>query len=368
MDALPFDTEGSAPIAVVVGLGLLVVFGLIQIPMLHRALTWGTCWAYAALLVYLATLGLAGSREFFFKYAPELAVGKEDQQYASNCDGSLASIVGTLDVFVLAHSLGYWGKMLIMRSFPMVWIISLGFEHIEVLFQHMLPNFLECWWDHIVLDVLLCNFGGMVLGWATLKALKFDTFHWFRGVAGSPKRAVLLLVPVVMCMVCETCLFFLKFYLQHPPSHWLVLVRMLFWFNLSMRCYPLYFHYLEGQTWARPEYVRAPRLPNLVVMSCLLIGLELYLCMAFHAESEIAGGPPMPTFLSATFACAVALCALAAVAQYVLKLRPVATLLLLAAAAVISLAHLAGIPKLEWKQREVAAAVDAALRALNLTV
>lgn len=27
----------------------------------------------------------------------------------------------------------------------------------EMVFAHLLPNFLECWWDALILDVLVCN-------------------------------------------------------------------------------------------------------------------------------------------------------------------------------------------------------------------
>lgn len=30
----------------------------------------------------------------------------------------------------------------------------------QLTFRHMLPNFNECWWDSIVLDILICNWFG----------------------------------------------------------------------------------------------------------------------------------------------------------------------------------------------------------------
>lgn len=30
----------------------------------------------------------------------------------------------------------------------------------QVTFNHMLPNFNECWWDALILDVLVCNWLG----------------------------------------------------------------------------------------------------------------------------------------------------------------------------------------------------------------
>ena len=49
------------------------------------------------------------------------------------------------DEFVVAHTLGWWGKALIIRDYPMLWTLSVGFEFMEMTFSHMLPNFNECW-------------------------------------------------------------------------------------------------------------------------------------------------------------------------------------------------------------------------------
>ena len=34
------------------------------------------------------------------------------------------------------------------------------FLALQVTFNHMLPNFNECWWDSIILDVFCCNWIG----------------------------------------------------------------------------------------------------------------------------------------------------------------------------------------------------------------
>jgi len=53
-----------------------------------------------------------------------------------------------------------------VRDWTLLWVISVGFELMELTFQHMLPNFNECWWDSWILDVLVCNFAGM---WGGMK-------------------------------------------------------------------------------------------------------------------------------------------------------------------------------------------------------
>ena len=45
------------------------------------------------------------------------------------------------------------------------------FEFLEYSLEHQLPNFSECWWDHWILDVLLCNAVGTILGVYTLRWL-----------------------------------------------------------------------------------------------------------------------------------------------------------------------------------------------------
>ena len=45
-----------------------------------------------------------------------------------------------------------------------LWSISIMWELTEMVFGHLLPNFYECWWDNLVLDVLLCNGLGIFTG------------------------------------------------------------------------------------------------------------------------------------------------------------------------------------------------------------
>lgn len=42
----------------------------------------------------------------------------------------------------------------------------------------MLPNFAECWWDALILDVLLCNGLGIWFGLQVCKFFDAKEFHW----------------------------------------------------------------------------------------------------------------------------------------------------------------------------------------------
>lgn len=76
------------------------------------------------------------------------------------------------DIFMIAHAVGWWGKALMLRDWKLAMTMSIMWELIEYSFQHQLPNFAECWWDHWIIDVLVCNLGGLALGMFTCRWLE----------------------------------------------------------------------------------------------------------------------------------------------------------------------------------------------------
>jgi len=41
-----------------------------------------------------------------------------------------------------------------------------------------LPNFWECWWDSLILDVLVCNALGIYVGHLLIKKLEMKEYKW----------------------------------------------------------------------------------------------------------------------------------------------------------------------------------------------
>jgi phosphatidylserine synthase 2 len=82
------------------------------------------------------------------------------------------------DEFVVAHILGWWGKAVMIRNQLLLWVLSIGFELMELTFRHMLPNFNECWWDSIILDILICNWFGIWAGMHTVRYFDGKTYEW----------------------------------------------------------------------------------------------------------------------------------------------------------------------------------------------
>ena len=100
-------------------------------------------------------------------------------------DDPFHNINEKFDVFIFAHSFGYFCKTLIFRDWWFTTVISVMFEFLEYSLEHQLPNFSECWWDHWILDVLICNGGGTILGLMTLRYLSIKTYNW-RGLWNIP--------------------------------------------------------------------------------------------------------------------------------------------------------------------------------------
>lgn len=60
-----------------------------------------------------------------------------------------------MDCFVVAHFFGWFFKaLLILRDVWITTVISFTFELLEYTFEHQLPNFSECWWDHVCVNFI----------------------------------------------------------------------------------------------------------------------------------------------------------------------------------------------------------------------
>ncbi|KAJ7506718.1 PSS-domain-containing protein [Mycena galericulata] len=133
---------------------------------------------YELALVFLLFQDLASARRFMLLLDPKLGVPLPEKGYADDCSLTPATLWNALDVFCVAHTLGWFGKALILRDYWFCWILSIAFELAEYSLQHQLPNFNECWWDHWILDVLVCNWIGTYLGMKTCQYLEVKPYEW----------------------------------------------------------------------------------------------------------------------------------------------------------------------------------------------
>ncbi|PAV55974.1 hypothetical protein WR25_25442 [Diploscapter pachys] len=227
----------------------------------------------------------------------------EEKEYAQNCsDVTLERIWSYCDIFAIGHFTGWAMKALLIRHSVICWYISIMWELTEIVFSHLLPNFAECWWDAIIMDVLLCNGLGIWFGMKVCEFLEMRTFHW-ESIKDIPtrrgrfKRAVMQLTPeswaktdwfnvsnvfkrtisiflfVLIWIISELNTFFMKHVFsvdtRHPVVFWrLILIA---WISApSIRQYYLY---------ATDPLVK--RLGMQCWVYCAVCALEAAICIKF---------------------------------------------------------------------------------------
>ncbi|XP_036326556.1 phosphatidylserine synthase 1-like isoform X3 [Rhagoletis pomonella] len=181
-----------------------------------------------------------------------------EKEYGSNCsDFSFERIKSSIDVFAWGHFFGWAFKAVLIRHAGILWAISVMWEITEITFAHLLPNFVECWWDALILDVIVCNGLGIWVGLKICKALEMREYKWasikdISSTTGKIKRVVLQFTPesftsirwldpkstamrfaavcqlVIFWQVTELNTFFIKHIFEMPPDHYLVIGRLVF--------------------------------------------------------------------------------------------------------------------------------------------
>lgn len=188
---------------------------------------------------------------------PTLNTSETDSNklYAVDCSFTMENLNSRIDIFVIAHFLGWMFKAMLVRHTILLWTISIMWECTELMFAHVLPNFQECWWDALVFDVLLCNGLGIFVGMMICRKMEVRQFHWesikhIKGTRNKLKRAVLQFTPqewgkirwldpsctymrtlaifllLLLFQVSELNTFLLKHVLYVPTDHYLVTLRL----------------------------------------------------------------------------------------------------------------------------------------------
>ncbi|ELU38241.1 phosphatidylserine synthase 2 [Rhizoctonia solani AG-1 IA] len=150
---------------------------------------------YELALVFLLFQDLDSARTMMTYIDPNLGVPLPEKSYAEDCALTASNLWNAIDIFCLAHALGWFGKALILRDywFSNTKILSIAFEFAEYSLQHQLPNF----W---VLDVLLCNWLGIYAGMRTCAYFEVKHFTWrsihsTKGVRRKTKRVLKQFTP-----------------------------------------------------------------------------------------------------------------------------------------------------------------------------
>lgn len=164
--------------------------------------------------------------------------------------------------------------MCLLRDWQMCVIYSIAFEIVELSLVWLIPEFQECWWDSVFMDVLGANMLGMFMGRLTLQYLsckdyvwepsntngpflshvrhffrKFTPFSWSEYTwPKDPKSWWLSSVMWIGALVLELNSFFLIHALHIKPSHWLVTARLMLLGAQGAQSVPEWYEYVRGNT------------------------------------------------------------------------------------------------------------------------
>ncbi|GFO03340.1 phosphatidylserine synthase 2, partial [Plakobranchus ocellatus] len=153
---------------------------------------------YELALVFLLFQDVSDARNLLRHFDAELGKPLPEKDYGGNCliydanhTNPWHNIEDKLDGFVMSHFVGWWLKTLILRDWWLCTVLSIMFEVLEYTLETQLPNFSECWWDHWIMDALVCNGGGIYVGMKTLNWLSMKPYHW-RGMWNIPTYSGML--------------------------------------------------------------------------------------------------------------------------------------------------------------------------------
>ncbi|XP_028080563.1 CDP-diacylglycerol--serine O-phosphatidyltransferase 1 [Camellia sinensis] len=275
---------------------------------------------YLVALTFLLFQNRDDARQFMKFLHPDLGVELPERSYGADCriyvpenpTNRFKNVYDTLfDEFVPAHIFGWWGKAIMIRNQPLLWVLSIGFELMELTFRHMLPNFNECWWDSIILDILICNWFGETLdaaqlyiyeGMHTVRYFDGKTYEWVGisrqpNIMGKVKRTLSQFTPaqwdkdewhpllgpwrfiqvLTLCIVfltVELNTFFLKFCLWVPPRNPLIVYRLVLWWLIAIPTIREYNSYLQDR---KPE----KKVGAFCWLSLAICIVELLICIKF---------------------------------------------------------------------------------------
>lgn len=159
--------------------------------------------------------------------------------YDDNCELTWENFLSNFDHYYACHLFGWFVMAFMLRNRLLIHTWSILDEFIELSWQHILPHLRECWWDHVIVDVLLSNTVGIETALFVMKKTGMKTYDWL-GMEGAKSwrewkiftchRTFGFVVTFYLFVIGRflTMFFFLNSMLI-PPYHFVSVVRLLCW-------------------------------------------------------------------------------------------------------------------------------------------
>ncbi|KAF9677390.1 hypothetical protein SADUNF_Sadunf08G0102600 [Salix dunnii] len=286
-----------AMIAVFLGYCLLQAPSTILIrphPAIWR-LVHGLAIVYLVALTFLLFQKRDDARQFMKFLHPDLGVELPERSYGADCrfyvpenpTSRFKNVWDTLfDEFVLAHIFGWWGKAILIRNQPLLWVLSVGFELMESGDRRGVI------WEskdlrRVTPPLFSLRSGGLKfffwhLGRNAYSQVKrtleqFTPAQWdkdeWHPLLG-PWRFVQVLSLCIVFLTIELNTFFLKFCLWVPPRNPLIVYRLILWWLIAIPTTREYNSYLQDRKLVK-------KVGAFCWLSLAICIVELLICIKF---------------------------------------------------------------------------------------
>lgn len=98
--------------------------------------------------------------------------------YDDDCEFTLENLWNDMDHYYLIHWIDWILATIVIRDPYILHFWHVFDEIIELSAQHRLHHFRECWWDHLLTDILLSNIPAIILSLWIMKKLGIRRYDW----------------------------------------------------------------------------------------------------------------------------------------------------------------------------------------------
>lgn len=177
-------------------------------------------WLIAAPTVILNIILLNKSNDegrlFMVNIDKSLGVAIPELSYVDDCSDVMGKLI---DPFVVAHLGGWFVFTLSSRDWRLTAFFFTLDELLELWWRDAYPNFSECWWDSLILDMLACNLVGALLAQWLITKLGGEIRDWFQDITTDYRRLAFFANVTVFRIAMFYSLFGFKWALWIPSGH-----------------------------------------------------------------------------------------------------------------------------------------------------
>jgi len=248
---------------------------------------------YMGFLIFIFNLRPDHGRELigFLDVNLNKPVTKEMHTYDDNCELEWSNFLDNFDHYYIVHLCNWFLASLVIRDSYMLHFWQILDEVVELSVQHILPHFRECWWDHIICDILLSNIPAITAGMFFLRWVGIKEYDWL-GRKGKEsiwdwemfnchKKFGIIIYQQTLLLIHFLNGFFLNNALLIPPKHFFPIARLLLWFAIGAIGHRE--AYLDGETWGTKKRKDQPIEGRFRWLSTAILFTEIILCWKYRA-------------------------------------------------------------------------------------